>query len=97
MSEYIDVKGREITSILHIGDLVEFLVDGQFFQKQNGKDEKYAGYVSSLTHCVIGLSTTPHDNRRHGYSGLVEEQERKITEIEATHIKRYRLLSEPSH
>ena len=97
MSAYIDVKGREITSILHIGDLVEFLVDGQFFQRADGKDEKYVGYVSSLSNSIIGLSTTPHDNRHHGYIGTLEEQERKITEIEAHHIKQYRLLGEPSH
>ena len=76
----------------HVGDLVELLVNGNFFQRTDGKDEKYAGYIASISDYEIMLSPTHNDNIMHGCSHFRLEQKRVFTKIETMHIRNYRIL-----
>lgn len=82
----------DLTNKLHIGDSVELIVDGQFFQRTDKKDEKYMGYVMALTPDVIGLSVTHPSNKYHGYTGRKSSQTPNIVEIESIHVKSHRVL-----
>lgn len=87
-----------ITKDIHIGDLVELLVDGKFFDTPNGRYERYSGYIASIRPSVIGVSQTHHNNKYHRYVEGVEgktnkNQSQSIVEIETRHIKEYRILN----
>jgi len=82
-----------ITKDVHVGDLVELLVDGKFFQRNDGMDERYAGYITFISHSVLGLSPTHADNNYHGYtSGENKLQKRISVSIETYHVKKYRII-----
>jgi len=84
----------DLTKKLHIEDAVELTVDGGFFEKSGGKDEKYLGYVASLDSRVIGLSVTSPSNKFHGYtdrkSSLILNM--NVVEIDTRHVRDYRIL-----
>ena len=84
---------RSISDDIHIGDLVELLVDGRFFKGKDGTPERYAGYISSISDKTIGLATTPINNAKHGYVSREQEQQRHMTEIETNLVERYRILT----
>ena len=80
---------RSIIKDIRIGDLVELLVDGKFFGRNDGNFEAYAGYVASITESIIGISATHPSNLRHGHFSGREQQKQHITEIEAALIRKY--------
>ena len=89
----------DLTSKLHVGEAVELIVDGKFFLRTDEKDEKYMGYVMTLTPDVIGLSVTPQSNKYHGYTSnnpshpaSLPWQTPNIVEIESRHVKSHRVL-----
>ena len=86
-------KNFSIMEDIHLGDLVELNVDGKSFQRDDGKYEKYAGYVALLKEGIIGLSPTHHGNRKHGYTSKEHSpysMSQEIVKIEANCIKEYR-------
>ena len=89
-------EGRDhpVVQEIHLGDLVELLVDGRFFQRTDDEYERYAGYVLKIGPQELGLSSTHHKNLWHGYTqGHVEENKRqKIVSIETRLIRHYRVL-----
>ena len=83
---------KRIYEDVKIGNLVSLAVDGKFFGRPDNKPERYVGYVSSLTHRTITLSTTHHENVSHGYVGGKEKQDRVTTELEIEQIRDYQIL-----
>ena len=82
-----------ISDKIRVGDLIELLVNGKFFGRTDNQPERYAGYVGSITERVIGLATTPINNKYHGYVTSKPEQHRTLTEIETERITKYRILT----
>ncbi len=68
-----------------VGDLIEICLDGKSFNRTDGENERYSGYVSSLRINEIGLSTMHPSNIGYEY----EKEEKKIT---ISLIKDYKIL-----
>ena len=89
-----NIRGSLLQDI-KIGDGLECIADKNFFGKQEDADEKYLGYVYSLSSVSIGISTTPSTNRYHGYvsgESLGLGQLQHVTNLEVSCIKKYRKL-----
>ena len=95
--EYIDNTNNSILRDIHLGDLVELLADGKFFNRNDGQYERYGGYVSLITKNTIGVSATNPENRVHGYTGTgvvggFNRRQQEVIEIDTYLIKKYRVL-----
>mgnify|MGYP001562879743 CR=1 FL=1 len=93
--EYINNREQRISANIHIGDIVEILADGKFFQRGDEEFERYGGYVSSINGIIIGLSPTHHENRFHGYeiNEINQPKSKRVeTRIEIDRIIKYRTL-----
>ena len=84
-------SGRSILERIGIGDFVEFLGDTRFFHSRERRLERYAGYVTSISNSVIGISTMHPDNdSRFPADAKVKAQ--KVMEIELHTIGHYRII-----
>jgi len=84
---------------VRIGDLVVLDVDGNFFERHDDCDDKYAGYVCELDPMNISLSPTHHTNKYHGYSPKhsnpdkrKEHPDRVSSSIELGLVRKYRII-----
>ena len=85
--------GCSITKDVHVGDLVELLVDGKFYGRTDGVNEMYAGYVTSIDDFIVRLSSTHTNNNCHGYTRGEDKQLQTSVRVESFHIKEYRILN----
>jgi len=94
--EYMDNTNNSILRDIHLGDLVELLVDGNYFFRMDGQHERYAGYVTITAHNLIGLSPTHTENKRHGTDdGRLSNYnyyEQKTVGVSPQHVIKYRIL-----
>ncbi|MBW2991541.1 hypothetical protein KY348_07630 [Candidatus Woesearchaeota archaeon] len=91
-------KGKkEIPPIekIHIGDLVMLSLNGAFFRRKDDLPERYAGFVTQIQPGLIGISTTHHNNKSHGYVSLEEEQQKVITKISLVQVLNYNKIDYP--
>ena len=97
ISEFRTNTNKSILRDILLGDLVELLADGKFFNRNDGQYERYGGYVSLITKNTIGVSATNPENRVHGYTGTgvvggFNRRQQEVIEIDTYLIKKYRVL-----
>ena len=84
--------GNSILKRVHIGDFVELLVDGAFFESAR-EYERYGGFITSIDNYMIGLSASHPSNRYHGYDAKSEKcTEIKTTQMCLSRVKKYKVL-----
>ncbi|MBS3071107.1 hypothetical protein J4407_02290 [Candidatus Pacearchaeota archaeon] len=96
MVAYGETQDKLIEDILkniHIGDFVLLSVDGKFFNRGDGRHERYGGYVASINNRIITLSPSHHENAFHGYnSSESRSRERATTDMELAQIRHYKIF-----
>ncbi len=88
-NKFSDVRGgHSILETVRLGDFIECGVDGRFFQRADGNNERYAGYVTVIKQEEIELSPTHPSNRCHGYSDKGTNDRPQVTVPILVHLIR---------
>ena len=85
-------EGSSILDRVTLGDFIGMILNKGFYQKpDDALPELYAGFVTSITDRIVGISTTHPLNKYHGKNAFDDKkQKQQITEIQADqHIDKY--------
>lgn len=92
VDDWVSNQDRSIMRNVRVGDFIELAINGTFFNRSDGGQEKYGGYVHQIGTHSMHLATTAPMNVSHGYDGKSQAlRSPHLTEITFAQIMHYRI------